>query len=310
LEVLVGSFYKKGGRFMEKRISSTGLSPVHRFWQRESHSRRETDKAVNRFAKWVVVETGNWEILSFSDRFAKVMGYSCNDFLSIVRFLKQLFSGGSEEYWTAKIKREARKAKFKVQDMRLVHRDRTWLCFDVEGEKLSVPGQLFLGFEQVTKADIDFLTRLYNFRAFHDWVIHYLRLAQRTKSEISLLYIDVDKFKEINDALGEPIADLLLVKLAEELRNCASQADKVFRHAGDQFIVLALTHIDADVFSLRLNERLKTLGKGSFDFRVSVSGAYYCPKGERGPSLESLRANLWKEATGGKKLAKAKRLKI
>lgn len=84
----------------------------------------------------------------------------------------------------------------------------------------------------------DPLTDLPNRELFHDRLQSALHLAERNKTPLSLLYIDLDKFKQVNDTLGHPVGDLLLQEVAHRLRQCVRKSDTVGRVGGDEFLVL------------------------------------------------------------------------
>lgn len=65
-----------------------------------------------------------------------------------------------------------------------------------------------------------------------------LALAHRNRSEVAVLFIDLDYFKNINDTLGHDTGDGLLVEVATRLRQCVRQSDLVARLGGDEFVVV------------------------------------------------------------------------
>lgn len=87
---------------------------------------------------------------------------------------------------------------------------------------------------------IDDLTGLYNRRGFTELGEQYLKLARRNHQVTSLIYLDLDRFKTINDTLGHHVGDRALMRVAEMLRHTFRSSDIVARIGGDEFAVLAL----------------------------------------------------------------------
>lgn len=84
----------------------------------------------------------------------------------------------------------------------------------------------------------DPLTGLANRALFRDRVDHALKLARRQRHAITVLFLDLDDFKRINDSYGHAEGDKLLVLAAERFRSCARAADTVARLGGDEFAIL------------------------------------------------------------------------
>lgn len=87
-------------------------------------------------------------------------------------------------------------------------------------------------------ASIDSLTQLYNRGMFVSLAQKNLFLAKRNKFSYAILFIDLDRFKKINDTLGHRIGDLLLMGVAQRLRACTRKSDIVGRFGGDEFVVM------------------------------------------------------------------------
>jgi diguanylate cyclase (GGDEF)-like protein len=84
----------------------------------------------------------------------------------------------------------------------------------------------------------DHLTGLANRSLFQSRIEHAVQLATRRNEMLSLLYIDLDNFKPINDALGHDAGDQLLIKVAERLNCIVRETDTVARLGGDEFAVI------------------------------------------------------------------------
>lgn len=88
-------------------------------------------------------------------------------------------------------------------------------------------------------AHYDPLTGLPNRRLFQDLLAKALARAQRSGRPAALYFLDLDRFKVINDSLGHGVGDLLLKAVAERLRACLRTTDVVARLGGDEFTVIA-----------------------------------------------------------------------
>ncbi len=84
----------------------------------------------------------------------------------------------------------------------------------------------------------DQLTRLPNRSLFYDRICSAIARAKRNNSIFSLLYLDLDKFKAINDLYGHTTGDLLLEQVARRLELCTRESDTVARLGGDEFVIL------------------------------------------------------------------------
>jgi len=93
-------------------------------------------------------------------------------------------------------------------------------------------------------ASNDDLTHLPNRRSFHDELAKQLLLKERYNSELSLLFIDIDNFKDVNDTKGHDVGDKVLKSLANILNNNVRKSDFVARWGGEEFIILL---IDSDI---------------------------------------------------------------
>jgi diguanylate cyclase (GGDEF)-like protein len=92
--------------------------------------------------------------------------------------------------------------------------------------------------ELVNAAMTDPLTRLYNSRWLRDTGERDLARAERDGKPLSLLLVDLDHFKAVNDSSGHAIGDLLLQRVATQLRTTVRGADAVVRLGGEEFVVL------------------------------------------------------------------------
>jgi diguanylate cyclase (GGDEF)-like protein len=87
-------------------------------------------------------------------------------------------------------------------------------------------------------ASHDSLTNLPNRETFNELLRHAIETAHRHRRRFALLFIDLDRFKVINDSLGHDAGDILLVEIANRLRNAVRSSDVVARLGGDEFVVI------------------------------------------------------------------------
>ena len=87
-------------------------------------------------------------------------------------------------------------------------------------------------------AQYDVLTSLPNRNLFRDRLEQAMGRAQRNETLVALMFLDLDRFKEINDTLGHPVGDRVLQKVAERLRHFLREVDTIARLGGDEFTVV------------------------------------------------------------------------
>jgi diguanylate cyclase (GGDEF)-like protein/PAS domain S-box-containing protein len=93
------------------------------------------------------------------------------------------------------------------------------------------------------QANFDSLTNLPNRRMFRDRLEQELKKCRRDGTTLAVLFIDLDRFKEVNDTLGHDKGDILLVEAARRIRECVRDSDTVARFGGDEFTV-ALSELE------------------------------------------------------------------
>jgi len=87
-------------------------------------------------------------------------------------------------------------------------------------------------------AHFDVLTKLPNRVLFNDRIQHAIQQASREGSCVAVMFLDLDRFKAVNDSLGHKAGDELLVEVAEDLSECIRDVDTLARVGGDEFIIL------------------------------------------------------------------------
>ncbi|WP_404362576.1 putative bifunctional diguanylate cyclase/phosphodiesterase [Marinobacter sp.] len=108
-------------------------------------------------------------------------------------------------------------------------------------------------------ANYDLLTGIPNRRLFRDRLDQHTAHSDRTGSPFALFFIDLDRFKEINDRLGHDSGDQLLKQAASRISGCTRQSDTVARLGGDEFTVILLDTADLDLVKGIANKILADL---------------------------------------------------
>lgn len=155
---------------------------------------------------------------------------------------------------------------------------------------------------------IDDLTGLYNRRGFTELGEQYLKLAWRSGRAITLVYLDVDRFKSINDTLGHLVGDKALKRVAEILRATFRRSDIVARLGGDEFAVLALetTGEPAEWLAQRLREgvsmhNVSTNEPFRLEASVGVARSFGDPKVDLDDLLAQADAAMYREKRAKKR---------
>ena len=150
------------------------------------------------------------------------------------------------EHWIPYLHREQENKDIKV----LMYKDEGVRCFrphlkefKIDNENLNV-----IIFNDVTdelekinslekKASTDALTNLFNRGKFSDVLFKEIELAKSTYSPLSLIFLDIDHFKVVNDTYGHDAGDIVLVELAKILENTVREGDFVARWGGEEFVI-------------------------------------------------------------------------
>jgi diguanylate cyclase (GGDEF)-like protein len=105
-------------------------------------------------------------------------------------------------------------------------------------------------------AQHDALTRLPNRALFNDRLHQAIITAQRNKARLALMFIDLDKFKPVNDTYGHGVGDLLLKDVALRIQDCLRESDTAARVGGDEFVVL-LPVIETQQDASKVGEKIR-----------------------------------------------------
>lgn len=121
----------------------------------------------------------------------------------------------------------------------------------------------------------DYLTGLPNRLLLNDRLAQAMAAARRQQKRLAVLFVDVDRFKHINDSLGHPIGDQLLLSVAGRLVTSVRGSDTVSRQGGDEFVILLSTIAHAEDAAFSANKILTALGMPhrieEHDLQITVS---------------------------------------
>jgi diguanylate cyclase (GGDEF)-like protein len=142
----------------------------------------------------------------------------------------------------------------------------------------------------------DPLTGLFNRHYFNDVIRRELAAARRFGTSISVLLVDVDRFKEINDLKGHAVGDDVLRFVANYLTACVRETDYVFRWGGDEFLIV-LPKTDAGAAEAKAEELVRRLpnipGTDNLQPTLSVGSAAHRSNAEFPITLSEADARMY-----------------
>ena len=143
------------------------------------------------------------------------------------------------------------------------------------------------------QANVDVLTKVYNRRYFLEFALPTFNSAYRYKRNLSLILIDLDHFKEINDRYGHNNGDCILRGLADLLNKSVRSPDILARYGGDEFVVIMpeTTHSEAMVCAERLKEMIEEKSfqiDGEDALHLTISLGVACLHHQKDNSLDDL----------------------
>ena len=117
-------------------------------------------------------------------------------------------------------------------------RDKEGRLIEVEGIVIDITERKAAEEKITLLARTDALTGLANRATFTERLSQAFAAAQRGANPFAIHYLDLDKFKPVNDTFGHPVGDLLLQQVAQRLKSCTRETDLVARLGGDEFAIL------------------------------------------------------------------------
>ncbi len=226
-------------------------------------------EAISHSGEGIMVTDAEQRIISVNPAFELVTGYSAAEVLGQT---PQLFSSGRHDgkfyramwqslevfgYWQGEIWNRRKNGEIYPE----------WLGISVVRQADGSPKHFIAIFSDITErkaaqqrieflAHHDPLTLLPNRLLLRDRVDQAIALAGRQHSGVALLFLDLDRFKTINDSLGHPVGDALLKAVVERLKACVRDSDTISRQGGDEFVIVLNEVRDSESVS-RLAEKIQ-----------------------------------------------------
>ncbi|PWW43316.1 MULTISPECIES: sensor domain-containing diguanylate cyclase [Paenibacillus] len=153
-----------------------------------------------------------------------------------------------------------------------------------------------------TMASTDLLTGLKNRRFFQDKMLENLALFRENQHVFSLLVVDIDHFKNINDTYGHPIGDLVLGNLAGLLQSVSRSTDVVARYGGEEFVII-LADCDreqAAATAERYRSQVASADWGEYNITVSIGAATVSQEDTDQSLFQKADKALYASKTGGR----------
>lgn len=269
----------------------------------------------------IMVTDANQTILRVNQAFSDLFGYSAQD--AVGRTPRILQSGRHDPAFYAAIWEAINRAgawqgeiwdRRKNGDHFLVWISITAVRGDDGGVSHYVATHTDITLRKAAEEEIkqlayyDPLTGLPNRRLLQDRLHQAMSHAKRERSRLALLFLDMDKFKPVNDAFGHGAGDELLQAVAQRLQACVRESDTVARVGGDEFVLLLPVieaAVDASAVARKIHDALRapfTLSQGqNVDMSASTGIAVYPEHGSDGTELtQHADAAMYEAKAGGR----------
>ena len=123
--------------------------------------------------------------------------------------------------------------------------------------------------QAINMAHTDPLTKIQNRTAFNDSILREYNLAKRNRQHLSLIFIDIDYFKSINDQYGHECGDFALSSVAKWIKASIRDCDMIFRYGGEEFVVL-LSDTPLDKATLIAERIRQTIEKNTLAYAMQT----------------------------------------
>lgn len=283
---------------------------ITQHWEDEQHlaeSQKLLEKAqsVAQIGSWTLEVADN--ILCWSNETYRIFGLEPGAPIDLEAFLKLIHPEDRELVQTTWDKAVQKQSLYEVEHRILINGKTRWLqencefSFDHNGELLRALGTV----QDITErkehyqqlqylAHFDALTNLPNRVLLADRLHLAMNQALRRNSQLAVVYLDLDGFKEVNDEYGHEVGDRLLTKIAQRMKHALRDGDTLARLGGDEFVAVLVDvqspQVSEMIFDRLLQAAYKPVIDGEHVLRVSASlGATYYPQVEEIDADQLLR---------------------
>lgn len=214
------------------------------------------------------VATADGDIVDCNDACAQMLGYASREELlashrearAITAQFHEQFSAGATEIVSAehRFRRRDGSLGWSLTNVRLIHQTDSADAL-LEGALVDITDRKVAEEQVHYLAFFDSLTGLPNRRLLKDRLDKALASARRRKEKVAVLFLDLDRFKIINDSLGHSFGDLLLQEVAQRLKKWAREQDTTARVGGDEFLITLIGLKDAADAAVATDRLIKAI---------------------------------------------------
>ncbi|MCU7937633.1 MAG: EAL domain-containing protein [Candidatus Thiodiazotropha sp. (ex Dulcina madagascariensis)] len=236
------------GEAVRRALDEKRLRQAH---ERAQEKVRLAERAFQNTAEGIIVTDAKANIVSVNPAFETITGYIANDVIGInprilksghhdAAFYKEIWTTLQKTgHWRGEIWNRRRNGEVFPE----------WLTISTvkdTQQRITHYVGVFSDITQIKEAQDqinflahhDALTRLPNRALLRERLNHALMHAQREDSSLALLFLDLDRFKTVNDSLGHPIGDQVLQEMSRRISSVIRASDTLARLGGDEFILL------------------------------------------------------------------------
>jgi len=252
----------------------------------------------------IIVANKHGYIESVNKAFSAITGYSKDEAigqnprilksgLHDVRFYETMWNGiKANGYWKGEVWNKRKNGEVYPQILSIskttstIHQEEYYMSIFTDISSLKEADKKIY-----YHANYDSLTTLPNRAYFEKQLENILQDAEQSKTQVAVFFIDVDKFKDVNDSYGHNVGDAMLVSIAKRLLNSTRENDFVARIGGDEFVLIAKdikNHKNVENLAKKMQKKVKQsleVEGQIFSMSLSVGVAIYPEHGKESQEL-------------------------